>query len=83
MVALLSEEQAKAYRLADNKLNESDWDMQLVIEELSALKIEKFDITLTGFSEDDLTIFSPLAENENDRLDLKKTITCPECGYEF
>jgi ParB-like chromosome segregation protein Spo0J len=26
-VVELTEEQAKAYRLADNKLNESDWDM--------------------------------------------------------
>src|SRR3989304_1580497 len=27
----LDEERAKAYRLADNKLNESDWDMDIVI----------------------------------------------------
>lgn len=33
----LTEEQAKAYRLADNKLNESEWDMGLVIEELKGL----------------------------------------------
>jgi len=46
----LSEEQAKAYRLADNKLNESDWDMDLVIEELKGLSNEMFD--LTGFDKD-------------------------------
>ena len=33
----LSENKAKAYRLADNKLNESDWEMNLVIEELQDL----------------------------------------------
>lgn len=46
----LTEEQAKAYRLADNKLNESDWDMQLVIEELKGLSAEMLD--LTGFDAD-------------------------------
>src|SRR3989304_4061395 len=30
----ISEEKAKAYRLADNKLNESDWEMQAVQDEL-------------------------------------------------
>lgn len=46
----LTEEQAKAYRLADNKLNESDWDMNLVIEELKGLTPELLD--LTGFDKD-------------------------------
>jgi len=46
----LTEEQAKAYRLADNKLNESDWDMNLVIEELKGLSTEMLD--LTGFDKD-------------------------------
>jgi len=46
----ISEEQAKAYRLADNKLNESDWDMKLVIEELKDLSAPMVD--LTGFSSD-------------------------------
>jgi site-specific DNA-methyltransferase (adenine-specific) len=43
----LTEEQAKAYRLADNKLNESDWDMELVISELKELSMPMID--LTGF----------------------------------
>jgi len=46
----LTEEQAKAYRLADNKLNESDWDMNLVIEELKGLSNEM--LNLTGFDKD-------------------------------
>lgn len=46
----LNEEQAKAYRLADNKLNESEWDMGLAIEELKGLSDEMFD--LTGFDKD-------------------------------
>src|SRR3990167_7835430 len=47
----LSEKKAKAYRLADNKLNESDWDMEMVIEELKALEDEAL-VVLTGFEKD-------------------------------
>ena len=46
----ITPEKAKAYRLADNKLNESEWDMQLVIAELKELSIPMLD--LTGFSRD-------------------------------
>ena len=46
----LTEQQAKAYRLADNKLNESEWDMGLAIEELKGLSSEMID--LTGFDKD-------------------------------
>lgn len=46
----LTEEQAKAYRLADNKLNESEWDMGLVIEELKELSEPMLE--LTGFDKD-------------------------------
>lgn len=46
----ISEEKANAYRLADNKLNESEWDMGFVIEELKGLSDEMID--LTGFEKD-------------------------------
>lgn len=49
-VADLTEEQANAYRLADNKLNESEWDMNLVIEELRDLSDPM--VELTGFDKD-------------------------------
>ena len=52
IVSLITEEQAKAYRLADNKLNESEWDIDLVIEELKELDAVDFDIDLTGFDKD-------------------------------
>lgn len=56
----VDEEKAKAYRLADNKLNESDWDMQLVISELKELSMEMVD--LTGFDR-------KLVLNSNDKDD--------------
>ena len=46
----LTEDQSKAYRLADNKLNESEWDMKLAIEELKELSEEMQ--VLTGFDLD-------------------------------
>lgn len=45
----LTEEQIKAYRLADNKLNESEWDKVLLDEELKELS-ETFNMGLFGFS---------------------------------
>lgn len=46
----LTEDQAKAYRLADNKLNESEWDMKLAVDELKELSEEMQ--VLTGFDLD-------------------------------
>lgn len=46
----LTEEQENAYRFADNKLNESDWDMKLALPDLKLLSPELFE--LTGFDKD-------------------------------
>lgn len=51
-LANLTKAQANAYRLADNKLNESEWDMKLVVTELKELDQAGFDVELTGFSKD-------------------------------
>jgi DNA modification methylase len=48
----ITEEKARAYRLADNKLNESKWDRALLIQELKELDLAKVDITVTGFEND-------------------------------
>lgn len=50
LVLNVSEEKAKAYRLADNKLNESEWDMKLVVDELREIPEELIEVT--GFSKD-------------------------------
>lgn len=60
----LSDEDATAYRLADNKLNESDWDMELVIEDLKTLSLEKVD--LTGFDSNLV-----LETEEDDQIDIR------------
>ena len=60
----LSDEEVKALRLADNKLNESEWDMGLVIEELKGLSDDLFD--LTGFDKDVLIL------NDLDEIDFER-----------
>lgn len=47
----LTEEQIKAYRLADNKLNESEWDAKLLDEELGMLS-DYVDMSMFGFDVD-------------------------------
>ena len=82
--ALLSEQQIKAYRLADNKLNESEWDKELLLSELKELNPSMFE--LTGFEKsilEDINI--TLGENTGDSDTNHGTglVTCPECGCEF
>lgn len=75
---------AKAYRLADNKLSESDWNLPLVIEELKELDLSGLDIELTGFKKE---LFlgeeaEPMKESSN-REQKPKNKVCPECGFEW
>jgi DNA modification methylase len=52
----LTPEQARAYRLADNKLNElAAWDMDLLPLELKDLEALNFDMSLLGFRKDELS----------------------------
>lgn len=40
----LTEDQVQKYRLLDNKTNESDWDMELLADDLFGLDFEGFDV---------------------------------------
>lgn len=63
----LTEAQQKAYRLADNKLAElALWDEDLLKEELEDLLDLDYDLSLTGFSDVDLT---GLLKEEDEELD--------------
>jgi site-specific DNA-methyltransferase (adenine-specific) len=51
----LTPEQVRAYRLADNRVaQEAEWDDDLLAQELLALTDAGFDISLTGFDDDEL-----------------------------
>lgn len=60
----LTEEQIKAYRLVDNKLNESEWDYSLLDEELENLT-EDIDMDLFGFE---------MEEQQDDETENKKKV---------
>jgi DNA modification methylase len=52
----LTPEQVKAYRIADNRLSEeAEWDTDLLCQELASLKELDVDLSLTAFSEIELT----------------------------
>lgn len=61
----LSPEKVQALRIADNKLHElSSWDMDLLPLELSDLKSADFDLSLLGFSDEDLAAIMAPAGND-------------------
>lgn len=52
----LTENQIKAYRIADNKTSESDWEEAALKDELKdLLESYDFDETLTGFDDDEIS----------------------------
>lgn len=55
----LTEEEAQALRLADNKTNESPWDFGKLEEELAALSIAGIDMTAFGFDDLEKEVDSP------------------------
>lgn len=73
----LTAAEKRAYILADNKIAEAaGWNHKLVAEELAALDLEKFDFTMTGFTDRDLEqMLDELAGGSADR-----SATKPEKG---
>jgi len=70
----LTEQQEIAYRLADNKLNESEWDMKLLVPDLKLLSLPMFE--LTGFDADLLIESSEL----DDQIPETPKIPCSKLG---
>lgn len=69
----LSEAQSKAYRIADNKLNElSDWDNELLSLELKELDSLDYDKDILGFNENDYNFIfkeiEPVFEPANNQI---------------
>lgn len=78
----LTDEQIKAFRLADNKLSElSGWDWEKLDIELEELD---FDMADFGFKIDDeeINIDNFLTKNEYQEKEPKQ-IQCPHCGKYF
>ncbi len=63
----LTDEQRRAYRIADNKLTElGEWDNAVLSEELQLLAAEEFDLSLIGFNDGELDALLSGLDEETD-----------------
>ena len=92
VVANLTELQAKAYRIADNKVAQDNyWDFEKLQIELDNILENNYDLLNTGFDTDELDNLMNKIDKANDNdldteiteSDLKASKKCPSCGYEF
>ena len=79
----LTEEQIKAFRLADNKVSEqASWNYDLLdleLDDILELKMEDF-----GFlKHEDIDLDSFFEENNEQKEEKKNTIICPYCNKEI
>src|ERR671927_850356 len=73
----LTNAQVNAYRLADNRTNEeATWDMEALALELANLKLDEFDLDLTGFNVDEIQQL--LAEQTEGLTDEDEAPAVPE-----
>lgn len=81
----LTDEQVKAYRLADNKTAEyAEWDFTALQAELDELSID-FDMSDFGFKESGGIIATDTTQEADvDGYESKgEEIECPQCGFRF
>lgn len=83
----LTEEQRKAYILADNKLSElAEWDLEILNQELAELSEAGMNISLVGFE-----LNNEITQELNDGVEItieslgdeNFKYECPECGFRF
>jgi ParB-like chromosome segregation protein Spo0J len=88
----LTDAQRRAYVIADNRMAlDAGWDDELLKVELKDLDAVGFDLTLTGFSVEEMDglffepDFAPGSEDDQGKLDelAPKMVTCPHCGGEW
>lgn len=89
VAADLTPQQARAYRLADNRsAADSEWDVDLLPIELGELRDDGFDLKLVGFSDKELAEYlrqfdTDFGDDDTEADDDADTIRCPKCGHEF
>jgi site-specific DNA-methyltransferase (adenine-specific) len=92
VIADLSEVQAKAYRIADNKVAQDNyWDFEKLQLELDSILENNYELMNTGFDVDELDNLLNKVEDKDDNIEdseitednLKASKKCPSCGYEF
>jgi uncharacterized protein YbaR (Trm112 family) len=79
----LTEEQIKAFRLADNKVAEfSKWDIEMLNSELEELELDMGDFGFIDLADLDVDSFFEDAEPK-EKPEEDKEIICPHCGLSF
>ena len=78
----LTDEQVKAYRLVDNKTAEmAGWDYDILSDELAELP--EIDMEQFGFESVSNVNLDDFFDEESEKKQEPKTITCPHCGKTF
>lgn len=83
-----TDEQVKKLRALDNKLNESDWDFDLLAEDIGEFDFSGFDIDWGLPADEEETeindeLLSQFFEDKAQETKKEKTIVCPHCGREI
>lgn len=75
----LTEAQKKAYILADNRMAmDAGWDEELLRVEIESLQAEAFDVSLTGFEDQEIAdLFAEEQEATEDDFDVEEELASP------
>ena len=80
----LTEDQIKAFRLADNKVGElAKWDMDALLEEMEGIEMDMADFGFIELADLDVDGFFEDAEPKEKEPEEEKEIQCPHCGMFF
>ena len=84
----LTEEQIKAFRLADNRVGEfSEWNVDRLNVEMNELEMFDIDMTMFGFGYepeyDDVEEEEDPADDDDVPEEEVLRCRCPKCGYRF
>ena len=77
---------ATGYAIMDNRSAElAEWDEEILSGLLEELKLEEFDLDLTGFDDGDLSIkeWKPKEDGQEFDENIETKHKCPRCGYEW
>lgn len=79
----LTEEQVRKYRLLDNKLAESPWDLDLLAEDLDGLDFEGYELDFPEMDEEGVEPIPLVDRVDGVGNEDAKVMHCPKCGFVF
>ncbi len=81
---MLTAAEVREYAIRSNK-NTGEWDVETLKANFNLTELLGWGFTHDEFKELGLVIpdFEPVGADEQPRLDLKKAVTCPNCGHAF